>query len=123
MLYIDLDHFKEVNDALGHGTGDQLLVSVADRLEACLRPSDTVARIGGDEFAALLVECDGASGERLVARLREALDHAGVAASVGVALLDRARGLHETVQAADAAMYREKQQSPRLDRGAEAAAR
>lgn len=54
VLLLDIDHFKEVNDSLGHLVGDQLLVAIARRLETCLRTEDTVARLGGDEFAILL---------------------------------------------------------------------
>ncbi|MDZ7679878.1 MAG: EAL domain-containing protein [Acidimicrobiales bacterium] len=61
VLLVDLDDFKEINDSLGHGTGDQLLMSVAERIRACLRVSDAAARLGGDEFGILLEDTYGES--------------------------------------------------------------
>ncbi|WP_179224473.1 putative bifunctional diguanylate cyclase/phosphodiesterase [Geodermatophilus pulveris] len=99
VLYCDLDGFKAVNDQLGHDAGDALLISVARRLEATVRPEDLVSRLGGDEMAVLL---DGVSGpeeaagvaDRLVAALSEPYAVNGgevvVTASIGVAVADRA---------------------------------
>lgn len=95
VLFVDLDHFKEVNDTLGHPTGDMLLCTIAQRLVGALRAQDTVARVGGDEFVVLLPDTDRTSAERvadtLLKQIREpvALDAIKVyhpMASVGVAL-------------------------------------
>ncbi len=64
VLYLDLDHFKDVNDTLGHPIGDLLLQAVAERLRASIRETDTVARFGGDEFAVLETDIQGAGGSR-----------------------------------------------------------
>jgi len=121
VLYIDLDDFKTVNDTLGHEAGDQLLIGVAARLQACLRSEDMAARLGGDEFAVLIDEVaheDGAVlvAERVLEQLRAALPVVGhqvyAAASVGVALGGATGGhypLPETLlRDADAAMYHAK---------------
>ena len=89
LMFMDLDHFKRLNDSLGHDVGDLLLQEVARRLQKNVRQVDTIARIGGDEFAVVLVGGDGAEaslvGERLRARLeqRMAANNWAVTASVG----------------------------------------
>lgn len=117
LLFVDLDGFKAVNDALGHGVGDALLVAAAHRLKGCVRVQDTVARLGGDEFAVLLeglTQPDAAEGfaERVVRDLSDlvpATDQGPlVSASVGVALAQPGLSPSELLQRADAAMYRAK---------------
>ncbi len=74
VLYLDLDHFKSINDTLGHGIGDELLKTVAIRLRDCLRETDTIARLGGDEFAIIQTEIASPSDvASLAARIRDAL--------------------------------------------------
>ena len=76
VLYLDLDHFKSVNDTLGHGVGDALLKQVAERLRECVRETDTVARLGGDEFAIIQSHLDKPSEAAILAtRIRDALRH------------------------------------------------
>jgi diguanylate cyclase (GGDEF)-like protein len=117
VLLFDLDGFKPVNDTWGHAAGDRVLAVVADRARKCVRASDTVGRLGGDEFLAILPETslDGAIGvaTKLGAALAEpyVLDNATarLSASIGVALFPDHGGDPEQLQrAADAALYRAK---------------
>jgi diguanylate cyclase (GGDEF)-like protein/PAS domain S-box-containing protein len=94
LLLMDLDHFKEINDTLGHHSGDELLRPVGVRLRSAVRSNDTVARLGGDEFAILLPGADLASAQQVARKLLEALQAPvylegralGVNASIGIAL-------------------------------------
>ena len=118
LLFVDLDHFKVVNDSLGHDAGDQLLCDVAQRLAGCLRDGDTLARLGGDEFTVLMpgiadVQVAEAVASRIESRLEPPFELPGqsvfVTASIGiatgVALQDRSEAL---LRDADAAMYEAK---------------
>ncbi len=118
VLFLDLDDFKVVNDSLRHEVGDQLLVAVGQRLKGCLRPSDVVARIGGDEFTVMLkgISSVGDAGEvakKIIQELRVPFTIEGhfivVAASIGIAMSDGAGAeAGELLRAADVAMYRAK---------------
>jgi diguanylate cyclase (GGDEF)-like protein len=116
LLYLDLDGFKPVNDRHGHAAGDAVLKEIARRLSALLRKSDTVARIGGDEFAVIL-DNPGDSAERVAEKCREAIglplrfegQDISVGVSIGLALFP-IDGLTEEdlLKTADGAMYRVK---------------
>ena len=131
LLFLDLDNFKPLNDTHGHGVGDLLLIEVAERLKACVREADTVARFGGDEFVVLLSELStqpGEADEQAVAiaekvrtRLAEpyvlqsapsapAIRHE-CTASIGVAVFrGRDESQNAVIDRADAAMYRAKEE-------------
>ncbi len=115
VLFLDLDRFKIVNDSLGHAAGDDLLRQVAGRLVDSIRPGDTAARFGGDEFAILLEDVDGRElaehvAERILGALRAPLTVAGrdvfVTASIGIAM--DACNAEDMIRDADLAMYRAK---------------
>lgn len=118
LIFMDLDDFKGVNDTLGHGVGDALLRAVAERLSACVRVSDTVARWGGDEFIVLLPQITGAEDAAQVAReilsgLRAPFTISGyplyIGASLGISVFpDTARDADDFIKHADTALYRVK---------------
>ena len=118
VLFLDLDNFKQLNDAHGHAFGDQVLRLVADRMVAAVRAVDTVSRHGGDEFVVLLVELNQARDAQVVAgKLLEAISapaqvdgvQVNVTASVGMACFpDDGQELETLVARADAAMYASK---------------
>jgi diguanylate cyclase len=104
VLFLDLDGFKAINDALGHAAGDQFLVEVADRLRGVLRGGDTAARLGGDEFIVLCEDVAGMEEARAIAA--RVVDEVPGGVSVGVALaVDGTEQPDGVVRAADAAMY------------------
>lgn len=118
ILFIDLDHFKEINDSLGHAVGDTMLLAVADRLRATVRAADTVARMGGDEFIVLIEDVESATTASMVAhKIVESLatpviyrdEQLTIGASIGIAIYPR-DGITTTeiIAAADQAMYRAK---------------
>jgi diguanylate cyclase (GGDEF)-like protein len=115
LMYLDLDQFKNINDSLGHSVGDQLLQSVARRLESCVRHSDTVSRQGGDEFVVLLSEVTAAqdavlTAEKLIKAIAEphliGKHRLNVTLSIGISLYpDDGEDVEAVLTNADTAMY------------------
>ncbi|HEX2073854.1 MAG TPA: GGDEF domain-containing protein [Geodermatophilus sp.] len=139
-MVLDLDHFKQLNDAHGHAAGDAVLRAVAASLSSSVRPSDVLARLGGEELVVLGLVSDSAEAARLAERLRSAVsgtrsaDGHAVTASIGISLVrpvdgeTAADGLWRLIDRADVAMYEAKQQgrdrvaalpTPRKPSGAE----
>lgn len=118
LLYMDLDGFKAVNDTYGHGMGDELLRTVATRINFCLRKADMAARLGGDEFAALLVNVDQEGATFVAGKLIESLSlpysidgqQLSISISIGIALAPTGLicSVEELLEKADEAMYRAK---------------
>ena len=119
VLFIDVDNFKNINDTLGHGAGDQLLTTIAERIKGCVRTGDTVARLGGDEFALLLEDVSGGPEAHVVAeRILDSFQapfcvrgkERFVSASVGVAMSTPGATVEELLRNADMAMYTAKRE-------------
>jgi diguanylate cyclase (GGDEF)-like protein len=119
LLFLDLDHFKNINDSLGHLVGDQLLIAFADRLQSEVREQDTVSRLGGDEFVLILPDTDakGAAhmAEKVLKSSSQALQLAQheltVSPSIGISMFPAdGADLNDLSRCADAAMYRAKQE-------------
>jgi diguanylate cyclase (GGDEF)-like protein/PAS domain S-box-containing protein len=117
VLFLDLDRFKVINDSLGHRTGDQVLQTVASRIVGVLRPSDTVARFGGDEFTILLEQVNDTgeaaqTAERILRALQLPMEAADrdvvVTASIGIAIAEPGNAPGDLLAAADIAMYQAK---------------
>ena len=118
LLMVDIDHFKRVNDSLGHSAGDEVIRSVAGELAACLRPYDQAFRFGGEEFVVLLGQTGIGKGmeiaerirRRIAARCRPDVDPANrITVSLGVASFDPTQTLGQLFDRADKALYRAKE--------------
>lgn len=119
LLFVDLDRFKHVNDTYGHEVGDWLLINAANRIKHSIRASDTIARIGGDEFVVLLPDVSDENGALVVAeKIRASLDEPfimddgvilDISSSIGVSFYpDHAKETQELIGSGDAAMYKAK---------------
>ncbi|EWG99462.1 diguanylate cyclase [Halomonas sp. BC04] len=120
VVFVDLDHFKQINDTMGHAVGDEVLVMVADRLQSRLREDDTLARLGGDEFLVLLPDLEEVEEvTRVARRLVDAVSEPciidgnefSIGCSLGISLYpDDATNAEALIHDADVAMYRAKQE-------------
>lgn len=118
LMYLDLDHFKHINDSLGHAVGDQLLQSVAKKLQACVRLSDTISRHGGDEFVVVLPKVEDVhdaaiTAEKIIAALTQPHLVSGyelrVTISIGISIYpDDGKDIETLIRNADTAMYQAK---------------
>ncbi|MDP8567401.1 bifunctional diguanylate cyclase/phosphodiesterase [Methylophilus aquaticus] len=120
LMFLDLDHFKDVNDSLGHSFGDSLLIELAQRFQALLRHDDVICRLGGDEFVFLIHGADHQAAKEMVERLLCVIDEPiqieqyqlSVSASIGITLYpDDGEDIESLQRNADVAMYRTKKES------------
>jgi len=116
VLYLDLDGFKQVNDTLGHATGDALLFTMAQRIRGCVRDGDVAARLGGDEFAILMAEATEQAAALLAQRVLDGVSHPAqlgahkvqVGVSIGIALSAVGQSASTLLGNADTALYQAK---------------
>jgi diguanylate cyclase (GGDEF)-like protein len=113
VFVIDLDGLKAVNDRFGHEKGDELIKNAATALERCVRRTDVVARVGGDEFSILAVKCDANAAARIREHIESTLLRANASATVGFSVRSEAGDLFEAWRQADGAMYHRKRGNPR----------
>ena len=118
LLFLDLDHFKQINDSLGHPFGDRVLIEVTERLKRCVRQVDTASRLGGDEFVLLLHQADSSGAEICARRVLEELSapftldgmNFTVTCSIGISLFPTdGRTMDDLIKNADSAMYHVKE--------------
>jgi diguanylate cyclase (GGDEF)-like protein len=119
LLYLDVDRFKEINDTFGHGAGDNLLRAFSERVSRSIRSADTMARVGGDEFAVLLEDVEDKSfAERVAAKIQRVMGEpfavnghqVAVSTSIGIGLFpDDANNAVDLTDVTDSAMYRAKE--------------
>jgi diguanylate cyclase (GGDEF)-like protein/PAS domain S-box-containing protein len=118
LVFLDLDHFKDVNDTLGHSAGDALLIEFTKRLRARIQPSDLLGRLSGDEFVVVLPNCDPARASLVASHITETLTsplwidnrQVPISASMGISIYpDNATDIDTLIQQADAAMYKAKE--------------
>ena len=118
LLFLDLDHFKHINDSLGHQFGDRVLIEISERIKSCLRQVDTAARLGGDEFLLLLNQADARAAEITARRVIDALSQPlrlddmtfTVSCSIGIALYPAdGTNMDDLIKNADSAMYHVKE--------------
>ncbi len=116
IVMLDLDYLKQVNDTHGHSAGDDLIRLTAQTISSVLRGSDSVGRLGGDEFGVVAQHATPAVAAALVARLRHAHDAMGINISIGMALKSESGSLTTAMQLADTRMYEDKRTKPAPDR-------
>ena len=105
VIYIDLDNLKPINDSQGHAAGDELICTATKTIKSAVRGQDIFARVGGDEFAVLAIECNRYELKKLASRIKQSLQDAKIEASIGYAPRHPSEGLAVACEKADQKMY------------------